>query len=239
MKISQTNNNYTNFKAKLISKIESNVGNNCHKFELYNLDKSDKDFAKKMAKKIDLKRLYPNLESYNGFQEWKNLINNATERIDNHFTSVLAVHNKRPCGIMIYQKDEDGLYLNYLARWKTSPEEELPNVGKILMHHLFKVADKEQLYSITLRPAECKPRAKSCKQFYKDLGFKEQPNCEYKMENTSFFLKCAQLENFFQYEEVKHSKNQKAQKLFNLNYYGTFCDKFARLLSNLYKKLGI
>lgn len=237
MNISQNKNNI-NFNARLIATIESNLSKNKQNIELYSLDKNDKNFVKKMVTKIDLMKMYPNQESYSGFVEWKNLITNATQRVGD-FNAVLATKNKKPCGIMIYSKDQDEIYLNYLTRWNTKPNDELPNIGKILMRHLFNIADKEQIYKILLRPAECKPRGKSCKTFYKNLGFKEDIDGQYKMDNVNFFMKGAQLENFFNYKEVKNAKNIKANKIFNLSFYGTFCEKFSQILNNIYQKLGL
>ena len=221
------------FYARKIANIKHNNFPHLKDFELYSLDRSEIDFTRKMATKINLKKLYPNIDSYDCFQEWKNIIINASNRIDNDVNAVLAVYDKKPCGIMIYKKYHDLIYLNYLTKWRIKPDFDLPNIGKMLMRNLFGVAAKNNIDTIALTPAKCKPRGKSCVDFYKELGFKEKLDGSLTLQDTNFEKKCAQIENYFEYQNVNNSNIISANKKFSCNFNESLIEKIKKLFSNL------
>lgn len=229
--------NYLNFDAKLVAKIKAKVPRKNVNFELYEIDKFDKEFVSKLIKKVDLESLYPNLDSYKGFAEWKNLINHAVDLIGDE-KSILAIHNKKPCGIMVYEENINNIDLSYLIKWRIKPNQDLPYIGKILMRYLFEEANKNKVSEISLYTAICRPRGKSCVNFYKFLGFKKQIDDKYKIQEDNFNEKCAQLDSFFDYYRVDNAKNIPAENILDSNTNDNFREYIAKKINYLFKYLG-
>lgn len=232
----QIRTNYTlpktqkkSFKARHIANITVPLKSGAEHIQLYSLASSDKSFLKKMAKRINLRKMYPGLKDYDGFSNWKNLIVNAVSRIEAQKT-ILAVSNNRPCGIMTYSETPKGLFLSYLVKWRTKPNIDTPFVGKALMRNLFQKAIDNESNWIKLIPAGCEPRGKNCRSFYSHLGFKEVNEGVMLHEKTPFQRVCAQLDNYFEYNPVKESKDVKLSKVLSLAFHDTLWEKFLNKL---------
>lgn len=235
MKIENCNmlEEFQQFRARKIANVKHNKVPHLKSFELYSLDNNDVNFTKKMASKINLKKLYPNADSYEYFREWKNIINCASISSAPDNNVVIAVYNKKPCGIMSYIKHKNFIYLSYLAKWRIKPNFDLPDIGKMLMRNLFGVAVKNNINKIYVTPASCKPRGKSCVDFYNQLGFKENIKNVLVFENLNLNKKCAQLENLFEYKTVNNSVNISPNKSFSCNFNEPIMEKFKKLLGKL------
>lgn len=226
-----------NFNAKLIAKAVTHVGKK--EIKLYNLDASDKDFAKEMVSKVDLGALYPNLDDYSGFAAWKHIIKTSVDKVgvDN---VVLATHNKRPCGILVYKKNSHKTFhLTNLATWPIKENIKAPHAGKVLMHSIFAQAKRDKIDSIYLLPSQFKPLGKSCLDFYQPLGFKSKdvglmPYVA--LENVDYSVKTAQLENFFDVKFLENSKNVDLNKELSLEFKDTFTEKIVGLFNKLKNK---
>lgn len=232
----QISTNYTlpktqknSFKARHIANVIVPLKSGNERIQLYSLACSDKPFLKKMAKRINLRKLYPGLKDYDGFSNWKNLIVNAVSRIESQET-ILAVSNKRPCGIMTYSQTPNGLLLSYLVKWRTKPNVDTPFVGKALMRNLFQNAVDNKSNWIKLTPAGCEPRGKNCRPFYYHLGFKEVNDGFMLQEKTPFQRICAQLDNYFEYKPVKDTKDVKLNRILSLTFNDSLWEKFLNKL---------
>ena len=189
------------FGARQVSKayIKSNNSKQC--LELFSLDKSDLEFGNHFLKTFDLKKLYPNEKSYDGFKEWDFYIRNAISKIGD-YNVVLASKNNRPCGIMAFYEKDRQFNLSYIATWRDLPNKDVAYVGKVLMHHLFSEANDSELLNISLTPTHATPRGKSCREFYSSLGFKRSANNCMNLFGANFLQKAKELEKLFEYEKL-------------------------------------
>lgn len=233
MYINKQNNSNTQFKGIPIAKINSKGAN---PITLYKLGKEDITFGKTLADTLNLKALHPTEENYNGFTEWLNIIIRATKDIGRQ-PVVLAVQNNRPCGIISYRTTNNNVSLiSALATWPGKINQPAKHVGKALMRNLFQYTHENKNILIELKPASCKPRNKSCKVFYSKLGFKESPmksddNIFLELKNVNFNSKCAQMENFFEYQEIKNAKNENLNSKLTFKITDTFSEKLTKLFS--------
>lgn len=226
------------FQARQAASVITNVNNIRKEIKLYELDKSDLDFAKKMLAKIDLQKLYPNLDDYTGFSEWKTLIKHAVNSIGTSDV-ILAVENKRPCGILaFYDQKINHTVVSRFATWYNKPETKVTHIGKALMRRVFQHAQEYNIDTIITRPANCTPRGKSCKNFYRAVGF-EMPNAQYPehwhLSNKNFAVKCAQLDNFFQYKKIDKAPDVDLNSELCLKFEDTLLEKAQAIFKGLFK----
>ena len=202
-----------NFQARQIAKAYiKGKSNQC--VELYSLHSSDKIFGTKLSENLDLKKLYPNESCYDEFRGWDAIILNALGNIG-YQDVILAIHNKRPCGIMSYNQDDNQVNLSYLAKWRPSPNKDVSYVGKILMHHLFDTAHEDMQWNISLSPSRYTPRGKDCKDFYSQLGFRYQGrNNIMNLFAVDYSEKAKELEKYFEYKKIKNAPNINPEKVF-------------------------
>ncbi len=227
----------TNFQALPVGKAVSRVGNK--EVLIYKLGIEDVPFANKMLSKINLKKMYPNLLSYDGFHHWNNVISGAVKRISSE-NVFLAVHNKRPCGIIAFcqnKNEPEKLLLSRLATWPVKENSKVPHVGKMLMLTMFKFAEKNNSQEITLFPLRATPRQKSCTDFYEFLGFKNSnethKSIKYIMDNTNFCKKCAQIENFFNFKRIETKEKVNLKKELCLTFEDTLYEKISNLIKSI------
>lgn len=228
---SQKTNN-TSFRGIPVARVIPHTGGK--EIILYELTKKDIQFAKKMSEKLDLKALHPNLENYDGFVSWKTIIKRAVDRIG-HQPVFLAVQNKRPCGIIAYRNSAPKTsVISALATWPPKVEEPAEHAGKALIRKAFQYTHEKQNTCIELRPAQAKPRGKSCKDFYAKLGFQKAEEDNdlqelWEIKDAMFNKKCAQLENYFHYKEIKNGKEENLERTLTLKPTDTLMEKLTKI----------
>lgn len=206
-----------NFKARKIAQACVSTTNPKQYIELYSLQDSDLDFVKKLVKKLDLKKLYPNENSYEGFKEWECIIKEGFARLGER-NIVLAMHKKRPCGVMTYFEKDNQINLTHLAKWRAKTNEDVSFVGKILMHNLFDIANEKNILNISLVPSHCFPRGKSCRSFYSQFGFRRSANNTFNLFGADYMKKLQQLDDYFEYKKINNSSEIDLTKESKLNY---------------------
>ena len=227
------------FQARKIGTAITKINNIKNEIQLYKLDSSDIPFARKMYMNTDLEKLHPNLDSYKDFTNWNLLIKQAVDSVGSEkYTTILAVQNKRPCGIMsIFQKAPKHSILDRIATWPIKPDKKVEHAGKVLMHSLFRHAINKSNNWISLTPAGCKPRYKSCIEFYKKLGFDfvETPynGLECRMGKSDFARRAAQVENFFDFKEEINAQDVDLRKILTLKFDDTIGEKCKAFLQKL------
>jgi len=198
------------FKARNIAQAYIRTANQT--IDLFALTPSDIKFANEFYENFDLKDLYPNLKSYEDFIIWQGIIKNGIEKIG--FQDViLAVHNKKPCGIISFYEEDRQLNLTDLAKWRTEPNKDIFYIGKTLIHHLFDVAHKNDLINISLIPSNDTPRGKSCKDFYSQFGFRRTANNHLNLFAANYAQKAKDLEKFFDYKKINKSQEVDLNKI--------------------------
>ena len=109
--------------------------------------KTDEEFAKKLYKAVDLKKLMPSVADSHLLSIWDSLFKAALtqsyEFLGRGAKNYLLVNeNNKPCGALAIFKyinsNLDNYKLRYLCTWPTSVEHREPLAGKALMLNLFK-----------------------------------------------------------------------------------------------------
>lgn len=221
-----------NFQARQIAKAYIKGGKAKQCIELYALDSSDKNFVTNLMHNIDLKKLYPKESNYDGFKGWYNIIQYALGNIG-YNNVVLAVQNKRPCGVMSFGEEDYQLHLSYLAKWRTRPNKDTSFVGKVLMHHLFDYADENYQYNICLVPSRYTPRDKNSADFYSALGFEKGDERFMNLKEVDYKQKSKELEDYFEYKKIKNAPNINPFKKFNISFKPTLMER----LKSFYSKI--
>lgn len=209
MDIKLKQNTTQSFQARKIA--QAIVKNTNQKIELYSLEASDKAFAQKFYQNLNLISLYPKLPSYDGFEAWDNIIHNGIKKIGTNDV-ILAIHNKKPCGIMSFYEKDKQVNLTDLAKWRQEPNKDIFHVGKVLMHHLFDITHKNDHWNISLYPTTSTPRGKSCRDFYSQLGFRRSANNSMNLSGANYSQKAKDLEKYFEYEQIKNSPSINLEK---------------------------
>jgi len=228
-----------NFQANLIGKAVTRIGKK--QIEIYKLNEKDYEFAHKMFKRIDLEKMYPDFENYDGFSTWQGLILDAVHSIG-RADVILAVHNKRPCGILSsFNMGYSRSIVSRLATWPIKENTKVPFAGKTLMRALFQNLKESKHDTLSLTPAYCKPLGKSCKDFYRELGFKfcfnkDDGTLMANLSDIDFGRKCAQLDNFMDYKKIENAPDVNLNKQLCLEFKDTLFEKIKQLTTNLTHK---
>ena len=179
MKITNsTNYNLTSFKATKVATTQNLLHGVTTEIELYKLGREDKRFLQEWLKKVDFKKLCPDL-SKTMQERWQKVFNYCiaqAEDIDH--TSYVAVSENKPCGILTYV---DGVkyFLDGICAVPNEFGKKANLVGKTLFYQIFKDAQENEAKGIDLKAINDGPFDVVDK--YEKLGFKQEycPSDEY------------------------------------------------------------
>ena len=166
------NNKYNqNFKAIKIASTAKRINGVNNPITIYQLTKDDISVLKKWANNISYKKLFPNLNQL--LQErWQQIFDYCIREIEEDSDgSYLAVSNNKPCGILTYQYDGNGIYIDGICSVPIKENKKVPNVGKALFCQMFNLAHKEKCKKLTLSAVQDGPFDVVKK--YEELGFKK------------------------------------------------------------------
>lgn len=166
------NNKYNqNFKAIKIASTAKRINGVNNPITIYQLTKDDIPVLKKWANNISYKKLFPNLNQL--LQErWQQIFDYCIREIEEDSDgSYLAVSNNKPCGILTYQYDGNGIYIDGICSVPIKENKKVPNVGKALFCQMFNLAHKEKCKKLTLSAVQDGPFDVVKK--YEELGFKK------------------------------------------------------------------
>lgn len=209
MKISNTTNyNLTSFKATKVATTKNLLHGVATEIELYKLGKEDKRFLQEWMKKVDFKKLCPNLpETLQA--RWQKVFNyciSQAEDIDH--TSYVAISDNKPCGILTFIEDST-YYLDGICSVPNELGKKVNLVGKTLFYQIFKNAHEDNAKGIDLKAINDGPFDVVDK--YEKLGFKREhcPTDEYTKMHCNKHRMAAELKEFpfeIDYEEVEPEK---------------------------------
>lgn len=172
MQINQTNNYSTNFKAIKVATTQNTVGKVVTNIDLYKLQKEDKKFLESLKSKIDIKKLFPKLDTL-ALERWQHLfeycINNFVDSFDDINTTYLAIKDNKPCGILTYSDKGSEFYIDGICSIPTETNKKVNFVGQTLFLKFFKDFQKENIKKATLSAVNDGPFDVVSK--YKKLGF--------------------------------------------------------------------
>ena len=201
------NNQYNqNFKAVKIARTTNSINGANTPITIYQLTKEDIPFLKKWANNISYKQLFPSLNQL--LQErWQRIFDYCIREItEDSDGSYLAVSNNKPCGILTYQYDGSGIYIDGICSIPIEENKKIPNVGKTLFCQIFNLAHKEKCKKLTLSAVQDGPFDVVKK--YEELGFKK--------DITSYpytKMTCNKYEIQKQYQKLADELNYKESNL--------------------------
>lgn len=165
--------NNTNFKASKIARISTELkGRGISEIDIYSIDRDDYSFLKKLAKRIDYKKLFPKLTEQLQAR-WQKVFNYCIECATSpENTTYIAIHNNKPCGILTSYQDR-AFSLDGLCTIPQKTNQKVPFVGTSLIFQLFKDAERAGASEINLDAVTDGPFDVVTK--YEKLGFKKDP----------------------------------------------------------------
>lgn len=252
MKISQNsvsyNPNITNkssFKGVPIAKVRLNGTELKDEILILQLGKKDIPFLKKMVDKLDLEKLYPDIKNKNGFDEWKEIIENAIEGIELKTKSLLAVRENRPSGIISYCETDSGkaFYIDHFATWPIRKGEGTKGTGKALIRQEFQDSLNSGKNRTFLIRSYIKPGNKDCCKFYKSVGFdvntisgmavlKQNPE-----DKANVFIEAIKnLDEFLDYKTIENADDINLNEQLNVNFIPGIFDNIKEKIKHLFKR---
>ena len=172
MQINKTTNYTPNFRAIKVATTQNTVGKFVTKIDLYKLQKEDKKILESLKSKIDIKKLFPKLDTL-ALERWQHLfkycINNFIDSFDDYNTTYLAVKDNKPCGILTYSDKGSEYYLDGICSIPTDTNKKENYVGQTLFLQFFRDLQKENIKKATLSAVNDGPFDVVTK--YKKLGF--------------------------------------------------------------------
>lgn len=211
MQINQSNNYLTNFKAFKVATTQNTVGKVVTNIDLYQLEKSDKKFLSSLKTKIDIKKLFPKLDTL-ALDRWQHLfeycINTFVDSFDDVNTTYLAVKGNKPCGILTYTDKGSEYYLDGICSIPIEVNKKENFVGQTLFLQFFKDFQHNNIKKATLSAVNDGPFNVVDK--YKKLGFvKDMTTYPYsKMACNKYKVKeqIGNLSEVIKYSEVNPEK---------------------------------
>ena len=179
MKITNsTSYNLTSFKATKVATTQNFLRGVTTEIELYKLGREDKRFLQEWLKKVDFKKLCPNL-SETLQKRWQKVFNYCISQAEDFdHTSYVAVSENKPCGILTFVEDAT-YFLDGICAVPNELGKKANLVGKTLFYQVFKDANKDDAKGIDLKAINDGPF--DVVEKYEKLGFKREhcPTDEY------------------------------------------------------------
>ena len=149
-----TNNHNQNFKGRKIAVAKPVVNGVMKKIEIYSINKEDRAFVRQIADSIDLEKLLPSQTGAKNFSIWKDIIDTAAASLGLYKkqSAYIAVHDRKPCGILVTNKNRKQGSVGLLATWPTGIETRVKKAGSTLFTAFLDIAKKKKLQKITLEP---------------------------------------------------------------------------------------
>lgn len=198
------------FKGIPVAKIRLKSLPTCDELLICKVNKEDTNFLKEMLKKLDISKFYTQIKDTNGFEEWKGIINGAIENIEFGSIGYIAIKNKKPCAIISNNKvlSQGKYYVDHVASWPTQVDKGTQGSGKVIFKQILEDAVQDKARQIMLTAAELKPRGKSSKDFYRELGFIENVKNYTEEINGNENIKkiCSKLDEIMDYERIDKSE---------------------------------
>ena len=191
---------------------------NCKKeITLYKLNQNDVPFANKLLKELNVARFYPREKDKRSLQIWNNIINSALKRICSE-NVILAVYNKKPCGVIAFtDTPKIKTVITRFASLPIAKNKKAPHAGKALLHNVFQHDIEYGIKNISLVPSTCTPGGKSCIDFYQKAGFTTSRN-KCRIEHADLNEYCKNLEQFFKVEKLDSKQEINLNDELSLDY---------------------
>ena len=159
------------FKAVKVAQADTILKGSPAKIEVYRLTKSDNKFLHKFMSDTSFSELFPKLSTL--LQErWQKIFNYCvTQAMEYSDNTYLTICNHKPCGIMTYYNNGNGLYLDGICSIPIEKNQKVPNIGKSLFCQLFRDAKQCRAKNITLSAVQDGPFDVVKK--YENMGFKK------------------------------------------------------------------
>ena len=227
MKVAKSQQYQTNtsqrqtFKGIPISRVRIKSLPACDEMIIYKVSKDDEPFLKTMLEKIDLESLYTKVKDKTDFDKWKETIESTIINISNGSIGLLGVRNKKPCGIISYNKipSQKKYYIDHEATWPTQPDKGTKCAGKVLMRQVFGEAVEDGIEKTMAVTQNFRPRNKSSKDFCSEIGFLENKRMfTYEVNSKESHLDIVnKLDEIMDYEKISNGKNENLTNILDLS----------------------
>ena len=170
------NPNFTGIKLETSKNFVKNIET---KIDLYEITKKDDNFLEKLRNKIKMKELMPDSNiTEDEFERWQEIFNLAIRRANtSNRTSILAVKDDKPCGILTYQSNGKTFNIESVCTWPVNKGEKVTLAGKSLFKTLFSKFLSNDSEIIKLNAILNGPFSAVSK--YMQLGFKQTGGEDY------------------------------------------------------------
>lgn len=209
------------FKGVPIAKIKIKDLPACDEITIFKVNKEDETFLKQMLEKIDLESLYTKVKDKTDFDRWKETIESAITNIMNGSTGLLGVRNKKPCGIVSYNKipNQKKYYIDHEATWPTEADKGTKLAGKALLRQVFEEAVEDGTKKTMAVTQDFRPRNKTSKDFCEEIGF--EANIEMFTQEVNSTEKhqeiCKNLDKIMDYEKITNGENINLTNILDLS----------------------
>ena len=191
------NTNYTHqtFGARFVAKTKNMLGGKEVNIDLFKLGYEDRNFLNNWLKSIDFSKLYPKLNQL-ALERWSNILKYCiTGTLNNKNISYLAVCDNKPCGIVTYTPEDNGVYVDGICSVPIESNKKVKFVGKTLFYQVFIDANNAKSKEISLDAVNNGPFNVVDK--YETLGFKKDPTTQpYTKMICNKYKIADQLQNF-------------------------------------------
>ena len=198
----QITHNSPSFKALPVSKVFLRSEKAASPIIVYELGEKDMPFVRKMINNIRLDKLCVENKKSEDLIRWKELFFRAYEDM-RYSTVLLAVKDRKPCGIMSFVEVFDRINLLNLASIPVKKDTYVKCAGKSLLRELFERAQKTNAKAIGGMVDSNEPHIL---KFYEDAGFKIRANVLSFKKEDYFQKAAAQMDNIIEYEPILHPK---------------------------------
>ena len=227
MKISPQNNLYgssCNFKGIPYARAALKTLPEYGDIVIYQLEKTDMPFLKKMIKNINLEKLAPDVKNREQRNEWKHIIKEAAAGLDRDETVFLGTYKNKPCGIVsgIPYYNEEVSYLSYFATWPYKAGENVKCAGKMLLKNVFEQAKRDKKAIGLVMDSKAPKGRRNNKTFYHKLKFHD-------LNNPKVYLKIVtakdipnviekEFDSVFSYELLNSTQDKDLGRILDINF---------------------
>ena len=148
------NNNHINFGGRKIAVTKPVIDGIEKEIAIYKINNKDWDFIRQITNKIDLAQLLPSKVNSKNFPIWQDIINLASNCVGDikKASAYIAIHDKKPCGIIVTSKNRKQGCVNLFATWPIKIETKVKKAGSTLFTSFLDVARRKNLQKISLEP---------------------------------------------------------------------------------------
>ncbi len=158
------------FKARKIAVARPIVDGIKKEIEIYQISAKDKKTFDKIVQNTNIAHLLPSKILEPNFIVWQRLLEITRDCIGefSHQKIFLALHDNKPCGVLLAQANRKKAEVITFVTWPTAVEQKVKKAGSALFTALLNFANKKKIKQVNLEPIVNGPT--DAVGFYKSHG---------------------------------------------------------------------